>query len=109
MNEIECKLLKPFGSTIAKSTLPKKLMEDFLTDLTKIRTDPNLKKNHAFGHRLAGQIQAEYLISPEIMLKWKQNYFDHIIKHYVFKNKVISTHATLTQDILIYKIPTYQQ
>ena len=32
-DKIECKLLKPFGSTIAKSTMPKELIDDFLKDL----------------------------------------------------------------------------
>lgn len=97
MSEIQCKLLKPFGSTIAQSTLPQELIDDFLNDLTKIRKDPDLKKNHNFGHRLAGQIHSEYLISPEIMLKWKQKYFDHIINHYVkshYRNSKIKNVVT---------------
>ena len=94
MNEIECKLLKPFGSTIAQSSMPKELIDDFTKDLTKIRTSPELKKNHYFGERLVGQIHSEYLISPDIMLKWKQNYFDHIIRHYClshYKNSTIKS------------------
>ena len=35
-DKIECKLLKPFGSTIAKSTMPKELIDDFLKDLYDI-------------------------------------------------------------------------
>ena len=82
-DKIECKLLKPFGSTIAKSTMPKELIDDFLKDLYDIRQNPEKAKQYAYGHRLAGQVYKELLISPDIMLKWKQKYFDHIIRHYV--------------------------
>ena len=82
-DKIECKLLKPFGSTIAKSTMPKELIDDFLKDLYDIRQNPEKAKQYAFGHRLAGQVYKELLISPDVMLKWKQKYFDHIIIHYV--------------------------
>jgi len=81
--KIECKLLKPFGSTIAKSTMPKELIDDFLKDLYDIRQNPEKAKQYAYGHRLAGQVYKELLISPDIMLRWKQKYFDHIIRHYV--------------------------
>ena len=42
-DKIECKLLKPFGSTITTATL-KELIDDFLKDLYDIRQ--NLKKQN---------------------------------------------------------------
>tara|TARA_B100000482_G_scaffold169921_1_gene136026 strand:- start:67 stop:738 length:672 start_codon:yes stop_codon:yes gene_type:complete len=104
-DKIECRLLKPFGSTIAKSSLPKELIEDFLKDLYDIRQNPDKAKQYAFDDKLAGTIYKQLLISPEVMLKWKQKYFDHIIKHYVeshYKNNkmarcVINSAWTNTQ------------
>ncbi len=43
-DKIECKLLKPFGSTIAKPTMPKELIDDFLKDLYDIRQNPEKAK-----------------------------------------------------------------
>ena len=60
-DKIECRLLKPFGSTIAKSSLPKELIEDFLKDLYDIRKDPDKAKQYSFGHKLAGSIYKQLL------------------------------------------------
>lgn len=81
-DKINCKLLKPFGSTIAKSVMPDELIKDFLEDLESIRTDEKKIEAHKFGHKLAGQIEKELLITPQIMLKWKRMFFDHIIRFY---------------------------
>ena len=38
-DKINFKLFKPFGSTLAKATLPLELMKDFKEDLQQIRKD----------------------------------------------------------------------
>jgi len=82
-DKINFKLFKPFGSTMAKAELPNELVKDFLKDLNDIRQDPKKIETHAFGHKLAGQIYKEFLITPEVLMKWKKNFFDPIIKGYV--------------------------
>ena len=92
MSDVKCSLLKPFGSTILKSELPDDLVKDFSNDLSKIRQDPKLVDEHKFGHKLAGNLYKELLISHDTMLKWKQKYFDRLIIHYAtshYKNKKV--------------------
>ena len=90
MSDIKCNLLKPFGSTILKSKLPDDLVKEFLDDLNTIRSSPEKTQGHQFGHRLAGNLYRELLVSHPVMLKWKQKYFDPLIVHYAtshYKNK----------------------
>ena len=90
MSDIKCNLLKPFGSTILKSELPDDLVKEFLDDLNTIRSSPEKTQGHQFGHRLAGNLYKELLVSHPVMLKWKQKYFDPLIVHYAtshYKNK----------------------
>ena len=81
-DKINFKLFKPFGSTLAKATLPLELLKDFKEDLKKIRADKKKQKDHDWGERLVGHVAEEYLITPEIMLKWKAAFFDPIIVSY---------------------------
>jgi len=82
MSDIKCALLKPFGSTILKSELPDDLVKEFLNDLNTIRSSPEKIEGHKFGHKLAGNLYKELLVSHTVMLKWKQKYFDTLIVHY---------------------------
>ena len=81
-DKINFKLLKPFGSTLAKAELPLQLVSDFLKDLKQIREDKEKSKTHDFSNNLVGAVQEEYLITPELMLKWKQKFFNPIIQQY---------------------------
>jgi hypothetical protein len=81
-DKINYKLFKPFGSTLAKATLPLELMKDFKEDLQQIRKDEKKKLQHDWGKRLVGHVSEEYLISPEVMMKWKKAFFDPIIASY---------------------------
>ena len=47
-DKINFKLLKPFGSTLAKAELPLQLISDFLKDLKEIREDKDKAKTHDF-------------------------------------------------------------
>ena len=92
MSDVKCSLLKPFGSTILKSQLPDELVEEFLADLNSIRSNPEKTKGHQFGHRLAGNLYKELLVSHPVMLKWKQKFFDPLIVHYAtshYKHKKV--------------------
>ena len=80
--KINFKMFKPFGSSIAKAELPIELIKDFKNDLTKIREDKEKQKSHDWSERLVGHVDSEYLISPELMLKWKRAFFDPIIAAY---------------------------
>ena len=82
MSDIKCALLKPFGSTILKSELPDDLIKEFSDDLNTIRSSPEKIEGHKFGHKLAGNLYKELLVSHPVMLKWKQKYFDTLIVHY---------------------------
>lgn len=86
-DKINFKLFKPFGSTVAKAVMPLELIKDFSNDLKEIREDKEKQKNHDWSKKLVGHVDSEYLISPEIMLKWKQKFFDPIINTYV-KNHI---------------------
>ena len=92
MSDVKCSLLKPFGSTILKSELPDDLVKEFLDDLNTIRSSPEKTKGHQFGHRLAGNLYRELLVSHPVMLKWKQKFFDPLIVHYAtshYKHKKV--------------------
>jgi len=92
MSDVKCSLLKPFGSTILKSELPDDLVKEFLDDLNTIRSSPEKSQGHKFGHRLAGNLYRELLVSHPVMLKWKQKYFDPLIVHYAvshYKHKKV--------------------
>jgi len=85
MGKINVKIFKPFGSSISMQDLPLELMKDFKADLDMIRNLPEEKKqDYRFGFKLAGGLgnDGEFLITPEVMLKWKRNYFDEVIKSY---------------------------
>jgi hypothetical protein len=85
MGKINVKIFKPFGSSISMQDLPLELMKDFKADLEMIRQLPEKEKqNYRFGFKLAGGLgkDGEFLITPEVMLKWKRNYFDEVIKSY---------------------------
>jgi len=99
-DKINFKLLKPFGSTLAKAELPLQLVSDFLKDLKEIREDKDKARTHDFGNNLVGAVQEEYLITPELMLKWKQKFFNPL-----FSNTVcIITHIKKLK-ILKYYLP----
>ncbi len=53
-DKINFKLLKPFGSTLAKAELPLQLVSDFLKDLKQIREDKEKSKTHDFSNNLVG-------------------------------------------------------
>jgi hypothetical protein len=92
MSDVKCSLLKPFGSTILKSELPDDLVKEFLDDLNTIRSSPEKTQGHKFGHRLAGNLYRELLVSHPVMLKWKQKFFDPLIIHYAtshYKHKKV--------------------
>ena len=95
MSKINVKIFKPFGSSISLQDLPFELVKDFKEDLEKIRNLPEEEKqNYRFGFKLAGGLgkDGEFLITPEVMLKWKRNYFDEVIKSYAeshYPNKEI--------------------
>ncbi len=96
-DKINFQLFKPFGSTLAKATLPLELLKDFKEDLKKIREDKQKQKDHDWSQRLVGAVKEEYLITPEVLLKWKRAFFDPIIASYTnahFKSNKI-------QNILI--------
>jgi hypothetical protein len=81
-DKINFKLFKPFGSTLAKATLPLELLKDFKEDLKKIREDKQKQKDHDWSKKLVGHVAEEYLITPEVLLKWKGAFFDPIIASY---------------------------
>ena len=93
-DKINFKLFKPFGSTLAKATLPLELLKDFKEDLKKIREDKQKQKDHDWSQRLVGAVKEEYLITPEVLLKWKRAFFDPIMVSYTnahFKHCLLYT------------------
>ena len=82
-DKINIKMLKPFGSMTSEQPLPDGLVKDFLDDLKMIRNLPDEKReNYLFGNKLAGSVESEYLITPEVLMKYKRNYFDVCISEY---------------------------
>ena len=85
MSKVNVQIYKPFGPSISKQDLPLDLMKDFKKDLDMIRNLPEEEqKPYRTGHSLAGGLgkEGEFLITPKVMLKWKANYFDAVIKEY---------------------------
>ena len=109
MGKINVKIFKPFGSSISMQDLPFELMKDFKADLDMIRNLPEEKKqDYRFGFKLAGGLgkDGEFLITPEVMLKWKRNYFDEVIKSYTnshYPNKKVS-HIVINSALYNYQL-----
>ena len=85
MSKINIQIYKPFGSSISMQDLPFELMKDFREDLKMIQELPEeKKKNYWFGYKLAGGLgnEGEFLITPDVMYKWKKKYFDQVITYY---------------------------
>jgi len=108
-NKINIKMIKPFGSAISEQTLPDSLVDDFLADLKMIRTLPDKERQrYSFAHKLVGSVESEYIITPEVLLKHKQSFFDICLPAYCnslyypdfkVKNIVISSAWYVVQKI----------
>jgi len=82
-DEIKIKMFKPFGSTISEQTLPDNLVKDFLADLKMIRgLSPEERQRYSFAHKLVGSVDSEYMVTPEVLLKYKHSFFDVCITEY---------------------------
>jgi len=82
-DKINIKMFKPFGSTISEQTLPDNLVKDFLADLKMIRgLSPEERQRYSFAHKLVGSVDSEYMVTPEVLLKYKHSFFDVCIKEY---------------------------
>jgi len=82
-DKINITMFKPFGSTISEQNLPDNLVKDFLADLKMIRgLSPEERQRHSFAHKLVGSVDSEYMVTPEVLLKYKHSYFDICITKY---------------------------
>ena len=82
-DKINIKMFKPFGSTISEQTLPDNLVKDFLADLKMIRgLSPEESQRYSFAHKLVGSVDSEYMVTPEVLLKYKHSFFDVCITEY---------------------------
>ena len=82
-DKIKIKMFKPFGSTISEQTLPDNLVKDFLADLKMIRgLSPEERQRYSFAHKLVGSVDSEYMVPPEVLLKYKHSFFDVCITEY---------------------------
>ena len=82
-DEIKIKMFKPFGSTISEQNLPDNLVKDFLADLKMIRgLSPEERQRYSFAHKLVGSVDSEYMVTPEVLLKYKHSFFDVCITEY---------------------------
>ena len=82
-DKINIKMFKPFGSTISEQTLPDNLVKDFLADLKMIRgLSPEERQRYSFAHKLVGSVDSEYMVPPEVLLKYKHSFFDVCITEY---------------------------
>jgi len=76
-------MLKPFGSTISEQALPDNLVKDFLTELKRIRAlPPKERQRYSVAHKLVGSVESEYMVTPEVLLKYKDSFFDVCIAKY---------------------------
>jgi hypothetical protein len=82
-DKINIKMFKPFGSTISEQPLPDNLVKDFLADLKMIRgLSPEERQRYSFAHKLVGSVDSEYMVTPEVLLKYKHSFFDVCITEY---------------------------
>ena len=76
-------MFKPFGSTISEQNLPDNLVKDFLDNLKMIRgLSPEERQRYSFAHKLVGSVDSEYMVTPEVLLKYKHSFFDVCITEY---------------------------
>jgi len=82
-DKINIKMFKPFGSTISEQNLPDNLVKDFLDNLKMIRgLSPEERQRYSFAHKLVGSVDSEYMVPPEVLLKYKHSFFDVCITEY---------------------------
>ena len=62
-------VIKPFGPSIAKVTIPKNIVENLNTYIDKVVENSQKSKELDYGNKLAGNVKQEFYLEKEIMEK----------------------------------------
>ena len=76
------KMIRPFGPTIGKFTLPEEIIEDFNNTCDLISQDESLSEELDYSGYLAGKTKQEIAIPPEIVSNYNI-YFATIVTQYL--------------------------
>ena len=60
-------VIKPFGPSIAKTKIPKDVVDKLNNYVDKIILDENKSKELNFGSQLAGNVRQEFKLEPKFM------------------------------------------
>ncbi len=77
----EVSILKPFSPSILFTKLPQVIVDDFNKDCSDIAN--NKKKKTDWSGELAGRTKEEYLISDDVLIKYK-NFFIQLMARLIF-------------------------
>lgn len=82
MAKVKGKMIRPFGPTIGKFTLPKKIIDDFNNVCDLVSQDEGLSRALDHSQRLVGKVKQELSIPDEI-IKQHQPYFNGVVSDYL--------------------------
>ena len=77
-------IIRPFGPTIMKATLPDDLINDFNQECLDISN--NKKEKVDWSHHLAGRVEEEYLITKDLLNKYG-SWFNGVVCRYLIPDE----------------------
>ena len=81
------KVIRPFGPTIAKVSIPKDLINELNNYVDKIINDENKSKNQDYGKMLAGNVKQEFLLDKEFtVLSGWENFLKTNTNEWIFQS-----------------------
>ena len=80
-------LIRPFGPTVAKVTMPKDIIDELNKYVDEIINDETKSKKLDYGKMLAGNVKQEFLLEKEFsVLSGWENFLKENVKEWVFKS-----------------------
>ena len=80
-------LIRPFGPTVAKVTMPKDIIDELNKYVDEIINNETKSKKLDYGKMLAGNVKQEFLLEKEFsVLSGWENFLKENVKEWVFKS-----------------------
>ena len=84
MHKETIEIIRPFGPSILKATLPNDMIDDLNQECLDISN--NKKEKVDWSHHLAGRVEEEYLITKELLAKHSV-WFDGVVSRYLIPDE----------------------
>ena len=69
MSDLDLKLFKPFGPSIAKVTIPENIINELNKYTDQVIKDSDKSKDLNYGNKLVGHVKQEFTLEKEFMIK----------------------------------------